>query len=113
MPLLSIVFKAMVSSVQVLQQAGSVDRLSRFLWSLPDCARLHRHESVLKAKAMVAFHAGQFKELYRILEHNTFSLHNHLDLQKLWMRAHYIEAEKLRGRSLGAVGWYISSTWLV
>lgn len=103
-PPLSIVFKAMVSNVQVLQQAGSVERLSRFLWSLPACTRLHRHESVLKAKAIVAFHRGQFKELYRILESHTFSPNNHPKLQALWLKAHYIEAERLRGRPLGAVG---------
>ena len=32
--------------------------------------------------------------------------HNHPKLQMLWMKAHYIEAEKLRGRPLGAVGKY-------
>ncbi|XP_076225795.1 SIX homeobox 1 protein sine oculis isoform X1 [Nomia melanderi] len=100
------VCEAMVSSVQVLQQAGSVERLGRFLWSLPACTRLHRHESVLKAKAIVAFHRGHFKELYRILESHTFSLHNHSKLQALWLKAHYIEAERLRGRPLGAVGKY-------
>ncbi|XP_032676289.1 homeobox protein SIX2-like isoform X2 [Odontomachus brunneus] len=91
---------------EVLQQAGSVERLSRFLWSLPACTRLHRHESVLKAKAIVAFHRGQFKELYRILESHTFSPNNHPKLQALWLKAHYIEAERLRGRPLGAVGKY-------
>ncbi|XP_076234267.1 SIX homeobox 1 protein sine oculis isoform X3 [Calliopsis andreniformis] len=91
---------------EVLQQAGSVERLGRFLWSLPACTRLHRHESVLKAKAIVAFHRGHFKELYRILESHTFSLHNHQKLQALWLKAHYIEAERLRGRPLGAVGKY-------
>ncbi|XP_012137348.1 SIX homeobox 1 protein sine oculis isoform X4 [Megachile rotundata] len=100
------VCEAMVSSVQVLQQAGSVERLGRFLWSLPACTRLHRHESVLKAKAIVAFHRGHFKELYRILESHTFSPHNHQKLQALWLKAHYIEAERLRGRPLGAVGKY-------
>ncbi|XP_033228013.1 homeobox protein SIX1-like [Belonocnema kinseyi] len=100
------VCEAMVSSVQVLQQAGSVERLSRFLWSLPVCARLHRHESVLKAKAIVAFHRGNFKELYKLLEGHNFSPHNHPKLQALWLTAHYIEAEKLRGRPLGAVGKY-------
>ncbi|KYM85429.1 Homeobox protein SIX1 [Atta colombica] len=91
---------------EVLQQAGSVERLSRFLWSLPACTRLHRHESVLKAKAIVAFHRGQFKELYRILESHTFNPNNHPKLQALWLKAHYIEAERLRGRPLGAVGKY-------
>jgi hypothetical protein len=98
--------KTMVSSVQVLQQAGSVDRLARFLWSLPECARLRKNESVLKAEAVVAFHHGKFKELYKILESHTFSSHNHAKLQLLWLKAHYVEAERLRGRPLGAVGQY-------
>ena len=98
--------KTMVSSVQVLQLAGSVDRLARFLWSLPECARLRKNESVLKAEAFVAFHHGKFKELYHILQQNNFSPHNHSNLQDLWLKAHYIEAERLRGRPLGAVGQY-------
>ncbi|KAF9813077.1 hypothetical protein SFRURICE_000037 [Spodoptera frugiperda] len=92
--------------VKVLQQAGNIERLGRFLWSLPACERLHAHESVLKAKAMVAFHRGNFKELYRLLESHTFSPHNHPKLQSLWLKAHYMEAERLRGRPLGAVGKY-------
>ncbi|KAJ8964592.1 hypothetical protein NQ317_000897 [Molorchus minor] len=91
---------------EVLQQAGNVERLGRFLWSLPACDKLHNNESVLKAKAIVAFHRGNFKELYKILESHTFSTHNHTKLQALWLKAHYIEAERLRGRPLGAVGKY-------
>ena len=78
----------------------------RFLWSLPPCELLHRNESVLKAKALVYFHKGNFKEMYRIIESFQFSEANHPKLQMLWMKAHYIEAEKLRGRPLGAVGKY-------
>ncbi|XP_014218405.1 homeobox protein SIX4-like [Copidosoma floridanum] len=100
------VCETMVSSVQVLQQAGSVDRLARFLWSLPECSRLRENESVLKAQAVVAFHTGKFKELYQILENNNFNYQNHAKLQMLWLKAHYIEAERLRGRPLGAVGKY-------
>nr|UEK51418.1 SIX1-like protein [Parasacculina yatsui] len=91
---------------EVLQQSGDIERLARFLWSLPACELLHKNESVLKAKALVAFHRGQFKELYKILESNHFSVHNHSKLQGLWLKAHYIEQEKLRGRPLGAVGKY-------
>ena len=100
----------------------------RFLWSLPLCEVLHRNESVLKAKALVYFHKGMFKvsnnqfsvqfrklsrfgflqDLYKILEGFQFQPHNHPKLQLLWMKAHYIEAEKLRGRPLGAVGKYRS-----
>ena len=91
---------------EVLQNSGNIDRLARFLWSLPACEHLHQNESVLKAKAVVAFHRGQFKELYQLLESHVFSPHNHAKLQSLWLKAHYIEAEKLRGRPLGAVGKY-------
>ena len=91
---------------EVLQNSGNVDRLARFLWSLPACEHLQKNESVLKAKALVCFHRGQFKGLYRILESNHFSLHNHPKLQSLWLKAHYLEAEKSRGRPLGAVGKY-------
>ncbi|XP_017600265.1 PREDICTED: homeobox protein SIX2, partial [Corvus brachyrhynchos] len=91
---------------EVLQQGGTIERLGRFLWSLPACEHLHKNESVLKAKAVVAFHRGNFRELYKILESHQFSAHNHPKLQQLWLKAHYIEAEKLRGRPLGAVGKY-------
>lgn len=49
---------------------------------------------------------GQFKDLYRILESHNFSPASHPKLQNLWLKAHYIEAEKIRGRPLGAVGKY-------
>jgi len=91
---------------EVLQQGGSIERLGRFLWSLPACEHLHKNESVLKAKAVVAFHRGNFRELYKVLESTQFSPHNHPKLQQLWLKAHYVEAEKLRGRPLGAVGKY-------
>lgn len=91
---------------EVLQQSGNIERLGRFLWSLPACEHLQKNESVLKAKALVAFHRGNFKELYRILESHNFSASAHPKLQTLWLKAHYIEAERLRGRPLGAVGKY-------
>ncbi|KAH8027210.1 hypothetical protein HPB51_003652 [Rhipicephalus microplus] len=88
------------------RQSGNIERLGRFLWSLPACEHLQKNESVLKAKALVAFHRGNFKELYRILESHHFSAASHPKLQALWLKAHYIEAERLRGRPLGAVGKY-------
>ncbi|XP_051900046.1 homeobox protein six1a-like [Pristis pectinata] len=91
---------------EVLQQGGSIERLGRFLWSLPACDHLQKNESVLKAKATVAFHRGNFRELYKILESCHFSAQSHPKLQQLWLKAHYTEAEKLRGRPLGAVGKY-------
>ncbi|MEQ2160634.1 Homeobox protein six1, partial [Goodea atripinnis] len=63
-------------------------------------------ESVLKAKAAVAFHQGRFSDLYTLLEGFPFSPCSHPFLQQLWLQAHYAEAERQRGRPLGAVGKY-------
>ena len=90
----------------VLQQSGNIERLARFLWSLPACEQIQKNESVLKAKALIAFHQGNFQELYRIIETNSFSPESHPKMQQLWLQAHYIEAERLRGKPLGAVGKY-------
>jgi homeobox protein SIX1 len=91
---------------EVLQQSNSIDRLARFLWSLPPCEHLHKNESVLKAKAVVAFHQRRFRDLYKLLENNNFVSQNHSKLQQLWLAAHYLEAENIKGRPLGAVGKY-------
>nr|AAW23093.1 Six12b [Oikopleura dioica] len=91
---------------QISCKSSAIDRLSRFIWSLPNCEVLQKHESVLKARAVVNFHRGNFRDLYKVLESHTFSPENHSKLQQLWLKAHYIEAEKLRGRPLGAVGKY-------
>lgn len=66
---------------EALQSAGHVDRLTRFLSSLPACQHLHQNETVIKAKAVAAMHAGNFRELYRILETHQFSPANHPKLQ--------------------------------
>lgn len=91
---------------EVLQHSNDMERLARFLWSLPEHGSIQKEVSVLKAKAAVFFHQGNYQELYRILESNNFPVSSHNKLQSLWMKAHYIEAEKLRGRPLGAVGKY-------
>lgn len=50
--------------------------------------------------------SGEFKSLYKLLESHSFSPASHQKLQDLWLQAHYIEAEKFRGKPLGAVGKY-------
>ncbi|XP_026224320.1 SIX homeobox 9 [Anabas testudineus] len=100
---------------EVLLQSGCMDRLAGFLRTLPPASSSSSSssspcpwelESVLKAKAAVAFHQGRFSDLYTLLEGFPFSPHSHPLLQQLWLRAHYIEAERQRGRPLGAVGKY-------
>jgi len=54
-----------------LEQAGDTPRLARFLWSLPTDVRsttaFDQFEPVLKARAVIAYHGGEFHQLYRIL----------------------------------------------
>ena len=95
---------------ETLEDSGDVERLGRFLWSLPvnptACESLNRNESVLRARSLVAFHTGNFKDMYDILQRNRFTKHSHSRLQAMWLEAHYTEAERLRGRPLGPVDKY-------
>jgi len=87
-------------------QIGHVDRLVSFLWSLSPAELLAGRDPVVRARATVAFHQGKYRELYAILEGHSFDAANHASLQHLWYRAHYAEAEKIRGRPLGQ--WRLS-----
>ena len=90
-----------------LLNTGQIERLSRFLWALPaEDSVINKDENVLIGKAVVYFYQNNFKEVYSILESRRFSKQQHERLQSLWRTAHYIEAEKQRGRPLGAVGKY-------
>lgn len=95
---------------ETLEECGDIERLSRFLWSLPTSPDvydlLHSNECVLRARALVAFHTGHYHELYYILENYKFSKDSHVKLQTMWLEAHYSEAERLRGRPLGPVDKY-------
>ncbi|XP_010003265.1 PREDICTED: homeobox protein SIX3 [Chaetura pelagica] len=83
---------------------------SLLLASLPvapgACEAINKHESILRARAVVAFHTGNFRDLYHILENHKFTKESHGKLQAMWLEAHYQEAEKLRGRPLGPVDKY-------
>ncbi|XP_008312158.2 homeobox protein SIX3b [Cynoglossus semilaevis] len=102
---------AQIASVcETLEETGDIERLARFLWSLPLTTdgrdSISGHESVQRARAVVAFHTGSFRELYHILETHRFTRASHAKLQAMWLEAHYREAEKLRGRPLGPVDKY-------
>ncbi|KYM95975.1 PREDICTED: homeobox protein six1 [Cyphomyrmex costatus] len=91
---------------EALSQSQDIEKLSSFLWSLPPGELLRGGESVLMARAAVAFHRGAYHELYSILESHPFSPRRHPELQQMWFKSHYREAEKVRGRPLGAVDKY-------
>ena len=91
----------------VFLSSNNVKTLERVLSLIPESNQLQKNESVLKARAAVAFHLGDFKEVYSILQSNKFSERNHQELQKLWYDAHYLEAEMVRGRPLpNGSKWY-------
>ncbi|XP_069495023.1 homeobox protein SIX4 isoform X2 [Ambystoma mexicanum] len=91
---------------EALQQGGHLERLARFLCALPPAQLLRGGESLLRARALVAFHQGRFPELFSLLEAHPFPAASHPLLQDLWYRARYSEAERARGRPLGAVDKY-------
>uniref|UniRef100_T1IVM7 Homeobox domain-containing protein n=1 Tax=Strigamia maritima TaxID=126957 RepID=T1IVM7_STRMM len=90
---------------EAMQQAGKIDRLGQFLWSLPTDLK-RANETVLRARAAVSFHKASYNELYSILESYDFDVKHHNQLQSYWYKARYKEAEASRGKALGAVDKY-------
>ena len=81
---------------EALQQSGDHERLASFLWQLPVEHVSRQDEPLLKARAAVAFHRGDFRELYSILDGHEFASSSHPSLQQMWYKAHYLEAQKVR-----------------
>ncbi|BES92919.1 Homeobox domain [Nesidiocoris tenuis] len=110
LPTLNFTVSQVAAVCETLEESGDIERLARFLWSLPvahpNVGELNKNEAVLRARAIVSFHSGNFREMYSILEHHKFTKDSHGKLQAMWLEAHYQEAEKLRGRPLGPVDKY-------
>jgi len=96
-----------VKRCEQLEEANDLEGLRAFFYSLPrpPPPEIAHNESILRARALYCFHTREFPELYRILESNHFH-GDHGKLQSMWQEAHYIEAEKQRGRPLGPVDKY-------
>ena len=110
LPMLNFTPSQVAQVCETLEESGDIERLGRFLWSLPVNPSAHealnKTEAVLRARCLVAFHTGNFKDLYHILENHKFGKDSHPKLQAMWLEAHYQEAERLRGRPLGPVDKY-------
>lgn len=110
LPTLNFTVSQVAAVCETLEESGDIERLARFLWSLPvahpNINELNKNEAVLRARAIVSYHSGNFREMYSILEHHKFTKDSHGKLQAMWLEAHYQEAEKLRGRPLGPVDKY-------
>lgn len=88
-----------------LQQKRDVKKLEYFL-KLYEAEKQPKNvgkasEAFMRAKAFVAFERGRYRELYNIIETREFESKFHPMLQDMWYRAHYKEAESVRGRALG------------
>jgi len=110
LPTLNFTVSQVAAVCETLEESGDIERLARFLWSLPvahpNISELNKNEAVLRARAIVSFHSGNYRDMYSILEHHKFTKESHGRLQAMWLEAHYMEAEKLRGRPLGPVDKY-------
>lgn len=106
LPLLDFTPQQVARVCETLEESGHIDRLARFLWSLPTSPSLDRCDLVLRARVLVAFHAGRFPEVYRIIEGHRFRKDSHAKLQTLWIESRYREAEQIRNRTLGPVDKY-------
>ncbi|NXF64218.1 SIX3 protein, partial [Ciccaba nigrolineata] len=77
LPTLNFSPEQVASVCETLEETGDIERLGRFLWSLPvapgACEAINKHESILRARAVVAFHTGNFRDLYHILENHKFT----------------------------------------
>lgn len=91
---------------EALRQSNDEEKLGEFIKILPENDDYRKVESVLIAEAWVYFNRTEYKRVYQILEGNNFSLKHHMELQKLWYKAHYAESELIRQRKLGAVDKY-------
>ncbi|UXI16535.1 homeobox protein SIX4 [Sarcoptes scabiei] len=91
---------------QILQKSD-LKKLEKFVVAIPNSNDVcNRNELILRAKAIAAYHGGNFKQVYHLLEANSFPIKFHQELQSLWNNAHYKEHEMKRGHPPGAVEKY-------
>lgn len=61
---------------KTLEDSGDIERLARFLWSLPvalpNMHEILNCEAVLRARAVVAYHVGNFRYILSILYQKGF-----------------------------------------
>ncbi|XP_075591260.1 uncharacterized protein LOC124491720 isoform X1 [Dermatophagoides farinae] len=90
---------------QVLQKCD-LQKLEKFIYDLPNDSLCNKNELIIRARAIAAYHSGNFKQVYDLLEANSFPVKYHQELQSLWNNAHYKEHEMKRGHPPGAVEKY-------
>ena len=65
LPTLNFSASQVATVCETLEESGDIERLARFLWSLPvahpNIGELDKSEAVLRARAIVAYHTGHFR----------------------------------------------------
>lgn len=68
LPMLNFSASQVATVCETLEESGDIERLARFLWSLPvhtsahpNIRDLEHSEAVLRARAIVAYHTGHFR----------------------------------------------------
>lgn len=65
LPTLNFSASQVATVCETLEESGDIERLARFLWSLPvahpNIRELESSEAVLRARAIVAYHTGHFR----------------------------------------------------
>lgn len=100
-------FEQMLCIIDDLIQRSEFSKLEKFLAELePLPPEYAKHQKVLMARVHVANHKRDHKGLISILKENKFEEKYHEKLQKMWYSAFYEEAQRVKGRQLGAVDKY-------
>lgn len=90
-----------------LIQRGDFVKLEKCLHQMsPLPSELAKNQRILIAKVYLAHHKRDHKGLIAILKENKFEEKYHDKLQKMWYSAFYEEAQRVKGRQLGAVDKY-------
>lgn len=89
-----------IKTIEKFEEQNDVANLMQYMQRIsPDMLlSIYRHESVLRARALVHFHRSEYQEMYSILESHQFAPASHQRLQQLWQEARYREAQIMRGR---------------
>lgn len=108
LPTLNFSPEQVASVCETLEETGDIERLGRFLWAAARpwaCEAINKHESILRARAVVAFHTGNFRDLYHILENQ---VHQGVSRQAAGhvARGALPGPRSSRGRPLGPVDKY-------
>jgi len=59
---------------EVLQNSGNIDRLARFLWSLPACEHLHKNENVLQARVSARCLRSNINEIIIVIRRHCHAM---------------------------------------